>query len=145
MNCINLTGRLTRDPEAIVTTSSGAKYSRFTIAVGRIGAKEGAQSADFIPCIAWNKTAEILTQYCKKGQMIGVNGRLNVTPYEKNGEKRTAFDVVALSLEMLGGKPSENNEESKPKAEPVKAPSKPIEATIDDYIDDNNVDLPFEI
>lgn len=138
MNCINLTGRLTRDPEAIVTTSSGAKYSRFTIAVGRFGAKEGAQSADFIPCIAWNKTAEILTQYCKKGQMIGVNGRLNATQYEKDGQKRTAFDVVALSLEML--------EKAKTESKPEPAPeAKPEPLALDLIEDDNGIDLPFEL
>lgn len=144
MNSINLTGRLTYDPE-LKETNNGTKFTRFKLAVSRIGAKEGQQKADFIPCLAWAKTAEILCQYCKKGSMIGLNGRLTANEYEKDGEKKIAFDVVALSLEMLGGKPSENNEESKPKAEPVKAPSKPIEATIDDYIDDNNVDLPFEI
>lgn len=140
MNSINLTGRLTYDPE-LNETSNGTKYTRFKLAVARIGAKEGQQKADFIPCLAWSKTAEILCQYCKKGSMIGLNGRLTANEYEKDGEKKVAFDVVALSLEMLGSKPQE---ESKPKAEPVKAPNKPIEAEIDDYIDDN-VNLPFEI
>ena len=142
MNNINLTGRLTYDPE-LKETNNGTKFTRFKLAVSRIGAQEGQQKADFIPCLAWSKTAEILCQYCKKGSMIGLNGRLTANEYEKDGEKKIAFDVVALSLEMLGGK-SEKQEESKPQAEPVKAPNKPIEAGIDDYIDDN-VNLPFEI
>lgn len=134
MNSINLTGRLTYDPE-LKTTGSGANYARFKIAVSRVGAKEGQQKADFIPCIAWNKTAEILTQYCKKGSMIGLNGRLTASEYEKDGEKKIAFDVVALTLELL---------ESKKKEEKAPEPEKLIEE-VDEFIDNNNSDLPFEI
>lgn len=139
MNSITLTGRLTRDPEEIVTTASGARYTRFTLAVARLGAKENEQRADFIPCIAWNKTAEILTQYCKKGRLLGINGKLTVTRYEKDGATRLAFDVVALSVEMLEG----NKAESTPKAPEVK--TQPETLALDLIEDDNGIDLPFEI
>lgn len=132
MNNCNFTGRLTKDPE-LNTTGNDTKYSRFTIAVSRGKVKEGQQAVDYIPCLAWNKTAEILTQYCKKGQMIGVNGKLAAQQYEKGGEKRTNYEIVALSLEMLGGK-----SESKPQEEP-----KP-QSSSNEYIDDGG-ELPFEI
>lgn len=140
MNNINLTGRITKDPE-LKETSNGVKYARFTIAVSRIGAKEGAQKADFIPCIAWKKTAEILCQYCVKGQMLGVNGRLSAEMYEKDGEKKTAYEVIALSLEMIGGKP-----ESKPQEAAPVVPTTKIESSTDSFIEDvNNIELPFEL
>lgn len=149
MNSINLTGRLVKDPEAITTTSGGAKYARFTLAVARIGVKEGQQAADFIPCIAWNKTAEILTTYCKKGQMLGVNGRLSATPYEKDGQKRTAFDVVAVSLEMLE-RAQEKKTEPAPAPDPdpepkTKPKTKPENLSFEIPESSDNIDLPFEI
>lgn len=142
MNTCNFTGRLTKDPE-LSSTSGGNKYSRFTLAVSRGKVKEGQQQADFIPCVAWNKTAEILVNYCKKGSMIGVNGRFAAQQYERDGEKRTGYEIIALSLEMLGGKPESKPQEDT-KAKAPTPPQEPIEATIDDYIDDN-VNLPFEI
>lgn len=140
MNNITISGRLTKDPE-LKSLESGTKYARFKVAVSRVGAKEGQQKADFIPCIAWAKTAEILTQYAAKGSLVGVTGRLTANEYEKDGEHKISFEVVALNVELLGSKPE-------PKPEPIAdtAPKAPINQTIaeiDDYIADE--DLPFQI
>lgn len=140
MNSINLSGRLVKDPE-LKTLESGTKYARFKIAVSRIGVKEGGQKADFIPCVAWAKTAEILTQYATKGSLVGVTGRLTANEYEKDGEKKISFEVLALSVELLGSKPE-------PKPETIaetapKAPAKSVIAEVDEYIED--ADLPFQI
>lgn len=110
MNNITLIGRLTKNPE-LNTTGNGTKYSRFSISVSRGKVKEGDPKADFIPCIAWKSTAEILAKYAHKGQLIGVNGKLNVKEYEKDGEKRKAFEVLVLVMELLGGKPTADKPE----------------------------------
>lgn len=138
MNSITLSGRLVKDPE-LKSLESGTKYARFKIAVSRVGAKDGQQKADFIPCIAWAKTAEILTQYAAKGSLVGVTGRLTANEYEKDGEHKISFEVVALNVELLGSKP-----EPKPEAETApKAPINQTIAEIDEYIED--ADLPFQI
>lgn len=129
MNNICLVGRLTKDPE-LKTLSTGSKYTRFTLAVSRIGAKDDQQKVDFIPCLAWQKTAEIICNYCSKGKLVSVNGRLAVTDYESfEGEKKKAFDVVVNNIEMLGGK-----SESKPESKSQET----------EYIDDNGLPFPLE-
>lgn len=142
MNNINLTGRLTKDPE-LKQTPNGVNYARFTLAVSRGKVKEGQQATDFIPCVAWQKTAEILVKYCKKGKLLGLNGRLSAQQYEKDGQKKIGFEVIALSLEMLGGNESKVQESTAPAA-----PRTQIEASTEPYITDDgidNVELPFEI
>lgn len=140
MNSITLSGRLVKDPE-LKSLESGTKYARFKLAVSRVGAKEGQQKADFIPCIAWAKTAEILTQYAAKGSLVGITGRLTANEYEKDGERKISFEVIALNIELLGSKPE-------PKPETIaetapKAPVKSVIAEVDEYIED--ADLPFQI
>ena len=90
MNVIILTGRLTRDPE-LKFGQSGKAYSRFTLAVDRPMQKG---EADFINCVAFGKTAELIGEYLRKGRKAGVTGRLQMGKYEVNGEKRTSYDVV---------------------------------------------------
>lgn len=101
MNIITLTGRLTKDPEL----KTGSKtYCRFTLAVNRVMKKD---EVDFINCVAFGKTAELLEKYIKKGNKLGVVGRLQIGTYEKNGEKRTTADVMVDQIEFLESK-SEN-------------------------------------
>lgn len=83
MNSITLMGRLTRDPE-VKRTSKDNSYCNFTLAVNRPKIKDNPQEADFIPCVAWNKTAEIIESWLQKGDRLIVMGRLNVT---KNDDK----------------------------------------------------------
>lgn len=100
MNIIILTGRLTRDPE-LKFGQSGKAYSRFTLAVDRPMQKG---EADFINCVAFGKTAELIGEYLRKGRKAGVTGRLQMGRYEVNGEKRTSYDVVVDNIEFLESK-----------------------------------------
>ena len=100
MNVIILTGRLTRDPE-LKFGQSGKAYSRFTLAVDRPMQKG---EADFINCVAFGKTAELIGEYLRKGRKAGVTGRLQMGRYEVNGEKRTSYDVVVDTIEFLESK-----------------------------------------
>ena len=100
MNIIILTGRLTRDPE-LKFGQSGKAYSRFTLAVDRPMQKG---EADFINCVAFGKTAELIGEYLRKGRKAGVTGRLQMGRYEVNGEKRTSYDVVVDTIEFLESK-----------------------------------------
>ena len=108
MNIIILTGRLTRDPE-LKTGQSGKAYARFTLAVERPMQKD---EADFINCVAFGKTAELIGEYLRKGRKAGVTGRLQMGKYEVNGEKRTSYDVIVETLEFLESKNTAKAEEN---------------------------------
>ena len=96
MNKVILMGRLTRDPE--VRYSQGAEpmaIARYTLAVNRRFKRQGEPEADFIPCLAFRKNAEIAEKHLKKGQQVAVVGRLQVRNWEdKEGRKRTTTEVV---------------------------------------------------
>lgn len=113
MNKVILIGRITKDVEARVT-QSGTAVSTFTLAVDRRLTKEqkarGDQSADFINCVAWGRTAEVLAQYCHKGSRIGIEGRAQVRSYTtQDGAKRYATEVIVEQMEMLDSKSAGNN------------------------------------
>ena len=99
-------GRLTKDPE-VRTTTSGNTVATFTIAIDRFGAKEKA--TDFINCVAWNKTAENLANYCGKGSQVAVDGSVQVRTYEKDGSKRYITEVIANRVQFLSPKGSNSN------------------------------------
>lgn len=82
MNKVVLIGRLTRDPELKFTPGTGAAVTTFTLAVDRRFKKEGQQSADFIPVVAWGKSAESIANHMKKGRLISIAGRIETRSYE---------------------------------------------------------------
>lgn len=99
INCAVLMGRLVGDPE-LKTTPSGTSVTSFRIAVDR-NTKDKA--ADFIDIVAWRQTAEFVTRYFHKGSMIAVQGSIQTRNYEdKNGNKRTAFEVVVNNVSFCG-------------------------------------------
>lgn len=100
MNLVVLTGRLTRDPE-LKYGQSGKAYSRFSLAVDRPFQKG---EADFINCVAFGKTAELIGEYLRKGRKVGIQGSLQMNRYEVNGEKRTSYDVLVNNIEFLESK-----------------------------------------
>jgi single-strand DNA-binding protein len=105
MNKVVLIGRLTRDPE-LRYTQSGKAFATFTLAVDRRFRRQAEQNgqptADFIPCVAWDKLAEIIGNNLTKGRRVGVEGRLQTRTYDaQDGSKRSAFDVVLDELEFL--------------------------------------------
>lgn len=93
-------GRLVRDPE-VRYTQSGKAVCRFTLAIDRRG---GEKQADFIPCVAWEKTAEVIAQYVSKGQKIAVDGRIQTRSYEQDGRKVYVTEVVVQSMEFCDSK-----------------------------------------
>ena len=104
MNHVMLIGRLTKDPE-IRHTQSGTLVGSFTLAVDRRVAKDKPKEADFIPCVVWSKTAEVVANYCKKGKQVAVEGRMQVRSYDaKDGTKRYVTEVVVNDLQLLGSK-----------------------------------------
>lgn len=102
MNKVILRGRLTRDPETR-TTQNGKSWCRFCVAVDRRGKDAGA---DFINCVAWDKTADLVAKWWTKGKGILLEGCLRVHKYESNGQNRTASEVVVQSVEFCGSKNS---------------------------------------
>lgn len=103
MNVVTLIGRLTKDPE-IKVSNNGKKYVRFSLAVRRYG-----DITDFINCIAWEKTAELIANYTAKGRRLAVQGSLNVSSYQVDGETRWSTDVVVNTLEFLDSSNQENS------------------------------------
>jgi len=111
MNSVNITGRLTKDPE-LRRTSNGTSVLSFIIASGRRFKTQGQPDADFIPCIAWGKTAELITKYFKKGYQIGINGRIQTGSFDnKEGKRIFTFDVVVEHIDFL--EPRKKEEQGK--------------------------------
>jgi len=103
MNIVMLIGRLTNDPEL----KQNEKYTqcKFTLAVNRL--KEGT---DFINCIAWNKQAELISKYLKKGSQVAIEGRIQTGSYDgKNGKVYTT-DIIVQNLNFIGTKEKEEDD-----------------------------------
>ncbi len=121
MNKVILLGRLTRDPE-VRYTQNNTIFTTFSIAVRKRFKTEDGEDADFINVIAWNKTAEFVSMYFKKGMQIALSGRLQTRSYEANdGTKRNVTEVVAEEVEFAESKRTfEESEGPAPKSTPKK-------------------------
>jgi single-strand DNA-binding protein len=108
-NRIVLVGNLTRDPEIRYVDGGGKAVTKFALAVNR-RTKTGDDTM-FIDVVAWDRLGEICNQYLKKGMSALVEGRLAIRKYEtKEGEKRTAVEVVASDMQMLDKKAGGNGD-----------------------------------
>ena len=109
INSVNLVGRLTKDIELRVSQSNVAVAS-FTLAVNRsFKNASGEREADFINCVAFKKTAEILNEYASKGSQIGVTGSIQTRNYEnKDGQRVYVTEVIANNIALLDSKASNN-------------------------------------
>lgn len=105
MNRVELIGRLTANPE-LKKTSNGKVYTRFSLAVNRnFKNPDGEYEADFFNIVAWEKKAETICQYVKKGHRFGVSGRLQNKRYEKeDGSVTYITDVVIEDYDFLESK-----------------------------------------
>lgn len=106
-------GRLTKDPEMRYTTTGKAICS-ITVAVNRRYSKDAEQKADFIPCQAWEKLAEIIGNNLVKGSQLLLEGRLQIRSYDgQDGKKRYITEVIISDVEFVGkksdGKSSQND------------------------------------
>lgn len=102
INNVTIIGRTTKDIE-LRATSSGTNNASFSLAVERnFKNANGEKETDFINCVAWRKTAEILAQYAPKGSMIGVRGRIQTRNYENNqGVRVYVTEVVADEVQLI--------------------------------------------
>ena len=131
LNNIVIMGRLVKDPE-MRTTTGGVEVSTFTVAVDRNYKQNGETLTDFINCQAWRQTAVLVNKYFAKGRMIAVQGRLQSRNFEdKNGNKRTAWEVIADNVNFCGDKQQQKQDV------PVKTDQTDI------TVDDDDDSLPF--
>jgi len=109
MNKVILLGRLTKDPETRYTQSTNTQVTSFTLAVNRRFVKQGEErQADFINCVAWNKTAEFVSKYFRKGQQVGVIGRIQTRNYDDDkGIKHYVTEVIVEETYFAGDKKEE--------------------------------------
>ena len=111
INMVMLVGRIASDTE-YVERDNGNKYLKITLAVNRkFKAADGTYHTDFIDCILWNNFAVNVNNYCSKGDLIGIRGRLQVDYVEKDGIKKKYTEVVAENITFLSTKKS-NEEKS---------------------------------
>ena len=132
LNCSVIMGRMTADAE-LRTTQSGLAVTSFTVAVDRSYVKQNEErQTDFINVVAWRQTAEFVTRYFHKGDMIAVQGHIETRNYEdKNGNKRTAVEIIAENVSFCGKSQSSIDQQ------PTQAPAN-LNVTVED--DD---ELPF--
>lgn len=139
LNRTILMGRLTRDPELRRTTNE-TPVTSFTLAVERPKYKDADPATDFIDIVAWRKTAEFVNQYFRKGQLVAVEGRLQIRSYEdKEGVKRKVAEVVADQVHFAERK--RENGEANGSGAPANNGAMPPDFTPNFEEDDG--DLPF--
>ena len=131
MNKIMLVGRLATEIE--MKKSGETKYRRFSLAVSRRGKKD---EVDFINCTVFGKTAETMFEWCRKGHRIGIEGHLQISQYEKNGEKRSGYSVIVETMEFLQTKNEKSGDTTQAPIEPAKDTS----GKTDEFVDD---EFPF--
>lgn len=114
MNKVILIGRLTSDPEFKYVGGSQSALAEFTLAVDRkFKSLDGTRKTDFIKIESWEKRAELCNQFLKKGQLISLEGSLNVDKYKtESGENRTITKVRLTSFEFLSPKNDYNKEKN---------------------------------
>lgn len=115
MNIVTLIGRVTRDIE-LKYAQSGNAHCKFSLAVNRMKKDD---PADFINCVAFGKTAEVVAEYVKKGHRLAVNGRIQTGSYEKDGNKVFTTDIMVSNVEFLESKGEVGTTQSKPKQSKV--------------------------
>ena len=111
LNSVSLTGRLVADPISKSVGTDNITVCQFTLANDKKGKDAGT---NFIDCVAWRGAANAIATYAKKGQMLGVVGRLDQSSWEKNGEKRTKMQVIVDDFAFLSPK-AENSDSESPK------------------------------
>lgn len=107
INNVSLIGRITHDLE--LKQAGETSVCKFNLAVNRDFKREGQPEADFVSCVTFGKTAEVLNQYCSKGVMIGIEGRIQTGSYTKDdGTKVYTTDVMVRQLHFLESKKESN-------------------------------------
>ncbi len=134
MNKVILIGRLGQDPESRFSQSN-VQVCNFSLATSR--KVKGEDQTEWHRIVCFNKTAEIAQQYLTKGSQVCIEGMIQTSEYEKDGEKRYSTNIVCNNLQMLGSTNSQSND---PKPTEAKFDPSNVKKNILDEIDD---DLPF--
>jgi|SRR5690625_1333436 len=146
LNRVVLVGRLTRDPE-LNYTGNGIAVANFNIACNRpFKNQQGEQEADFINCVIWRKAAESLANYQRKGNLIGVDGRVQTRSYEgQDGKMVYVTEIVAESVQFLESKGSQQSQASQqaPQQNNNQVAQQPNLQNQGQQIDIQDDDLPF--
>lgn len=144
LNKVFLMGNLTRDPE-LRYTPGGTAVCEFGLAINRSWTGKDGQKHEetcFVDCQAWARTGEVITEYCKKGRPIFVEGRLNFSSWEgKDGQKHSKLRVTVDNFQFLGG--GRRDDAAAPprqKAAPAPAPEAAADSDAPYQVDD---DIPF--
>ena len=142
-NLVVLTGRLTADPE-LKTTPNGVPVTSFSIAVNRSYRAGEEQQTDFINLVAWRQRAEFISKYFTKGSLIGIEGSIQTRRYQdKNGNNRTAFEVVVNNAHFVESKRDSAVSGGAPMSEPPASYSNAGANDFADLGDATDDDLPF--
>lgn len=151
MNNVQLIGNLTKDIE-LRKTQSGKSVVNFTLAVSRTFNRE---ETDFIQCQAWEKTADTIAEYCRKGSKLGITGEIRTGSYEKNGQTVYTTTVIVSHFEFLTPRANKDNgfypfgentneHKSEPKNTPLYGETLTQQAEKTDYLGGiGEDDLPF--
>ena len=141
INNVTLVGRLVAPPD-LRKTPNNVSSLQGTLAVNRNFKNEnGDREADFINFQAWRGTADIIAQYCSKGSLIGLTGRLQVRSYEKDGQRRYVTEVVAERFQLLESK-GDNQGQAQQNAAPNFARNNNQQG-VTNPLDISDDDLPF--
>ena len=140
-NKVVLMGRLTRDPDVRYTTTNNTMVVQFALAVNRRFARQGEErQTDFINIVAWDKTAEFCGKYFRKGQQVGIIGRIQTRNYDdKDGKKVYVTEVVAEEVYFADTKKEDSPFGNQPINNPFATQSNDFIPVIDDYMSE----LPF--
>ena len=149
INSVVLVGRLTKDVE-LRKTQSGLSVASFTVACDRRLSQEqknnGAQSADFINCVAWRGSADFLSSYAHKGDTVGVEGRIQTRSYDRDGQRVYVVEVLANSVNLLHSKQTVQSQVQASYEPQATQEQKPQQMSDFDYLPNVEVssdDLPF--
>ena len=144
MNKVILIGNLASDPEPF-TTQSGISQSTFRIAVQRRFANtQGVREADFFTVIAWRQTADFCNRYLTKGRKVAVEGSIQNRSYDaQDGSKRYVTEIIADSVEAVGGR-DEAQGQARPRDNgPTPPPAQPAGPAMNDFTEVEDDELPF--
>ena len=115
VNRVVLIGRLTRDPNELRVSPSGTSVTSFTVAVDNRFSKQESNKADFIPVVIFNKTAEFVCNYARKGALVAVEGRLQQRTYQnKDNQTVNVLEVVADNVQLLESKSASQSRQAYP-------------------------------
>jgi len=140
MNKFQFMGRLTRDPEVRYTQTNNTLVATFSLAVNRRFVRQGEErQADFINIVAWGKQGEFCSKYFKKGQQVGIIGRIQTRTWDdEQGQKHYVTEVIGEEIEFVDSKTTQENTKNDETSETTQ---NEVETVTEDILSGD--DLPF--